>query len=277
MLMKVPRPIMRYHGGKYRLAPWIISHFPSHRVYVEPFGGAASVLMQKPRSSGEVYNDLDGEMVNVMQVLRNRDRRAQLIEALSLTPYARAEFDAAWEPATDPVERARRTFVRAEMGFGSAGATKGNTGFRIDTTRNSCTAMKVWASMPQMMADFGQRLAGVLLENRDALKLLGDHDGPRTLFYVDPPYMPQTRKLSSACYRYEMDETQHAQLLDVLTSLEGMVVLSGYAHKLYEQKLCGWRRVEKRSPIAARVGSALRTEVLWLSPNVQNSTDLFGG
>src|SRR5260364_260699 len=91
------RPIMTYHGGKWRLADWIIFHFPPHCLYVEPFGGAASVLMKKPRSLGEVYNDLDDEIVNVMRVLQDATLRQQLAEVLSFTPYARAEFKRAKE------------------------------------------------------------------------------------------------------------------------------------------------------------------------------------
>lgn len=263
------RPIMRYHGGKWRMAPWIISHFPSHRVYVEPFGGAASVLIRKPRSEGEVYNDLDDNIVNVMRVIRNAGLCTQLAEALALTPYSRSEFEAAKEHSADPVEQARRTLVRAEMGFGSAGATKGTTGFRLDTKRNYGTAMDVWARIPDSLVGFAQRLAGVLIENRDAMLVLSDHDTPDTLFYVDPPYVLDTRKMGSACYRHEMNDTEHASLLDALLDLDGMVVLSGYAHDLYDDLLRGWQRVETSARIAAQSGTGSRTEVLWLSPNIE--------
>jgi len=273
-MAEIKRPVLRYHGGKFRLADWIISHFPEHAAYVEPFGGAASVLMRKPRSHGEVYNDLDGDIVNVMRVLRDELQRDRLIEALTLTPYARAEFDSAWAPTDDQVEQARRTFIRAEMGFGSAGATKGTTGFRIDTKRNYGTAMHVWAALPAKLAAFGQRLQGVLLENRPAIQVLQDHDTARTLFYVDPPYVHDTRKMGSACYRHEMDDQQHAELLSKLLELDGMVVLSGYPHPMYEESLKGWQRVETQARMAAGRGTGIRTEVLWLSPKIQRR-DLF--
>lgn len=265
------RPIMRYHGGKWRLADWIITQFPAHKVYVEPFGGAASVLMRKPRSHGEVYNDLDGDMVNVMRVLKDPGMRDALAEALTFTPYARHEFEKAWEIVDEPVERARRTFVRAEMGFGSAGATKGTTGFRIDSKRNYGTAMQIWARVPEGLRAFGLRLQGVLLENRPALQVMHDHDTSHTLFYVDPPYIHDTRKMGSACFRHEMDDEQHVEMLDTLLELDGMVILSGYPHPAYDERLIGWQRIETKARMAAGRGTGTRTEVLWISPKVPRS------
>lgn len=115
----VTRPVLRWHGGKWRLAPWVISHFPRHRVYVEPFGGAASVLMRKDPSAAEVYNDLDRGAVNLFRVMQDPVLAARLIELLRLTPFARDEYRLACEPTDGPVEKARRLVIRAFMGFGS--------------------------------------------------------------------------------------------------------------------------------------------------------------
>ncbi|HDT6053708.1 TPA: DNA adenine methylase, partial [Klebsiella michiganensis] len=145
MSNKIKHPAIRYHGGKFRLASWIISHFPEHRCYVEPFGGGASVLLKKEASEAEVYNDLDGDVVNLFRVLRNPETAQQLVDACALTPYSRDEFNCAYEDSENRVEQARRLIVRATMGFGSAGATKGKTGFRLDTKRNSATAQRIWA------------------------------------------------------------------------------------------------------------------------------------
>ncbi len=111
------RPIVRYHGGKWMLAQWIIAQFPAHRVYVEPFGGGGSVLLRKPRSYAEIYNDLDGEIVNLF--LMARDHGEELRRALELTPFARVEFMESYEPSENPIEQARRTVARSFMGFGS--------------------------------------------------------------------------------------------------------------------------------------------------------------
>jgi hypothetical protein len=144
------RPVLRYHGGKWRLAPWIISHFPAHRVYVEPFGGAASVLMRKPRAYAEVYNDLDGELVALFRVLRDETQAAALVRAVSLTPFAREEFAASYEPSGDPVEQARRTVIRAFMGFGSNAHVRA-TGFRANSNRSGTTPARDWANYPDAL------------------------------------------------------------------------------------------------------------------------------
>src|SRR5687767_1982506 len=115
-MTQIKRPALRYHGGKFRIADWVISHMPTHQKYVEPYGGAASVLIQKPRVPAEVYNDLDGDIVNFFRVLRDPFMRKRFIEACELTPYAREEFELAYEDTDNPLERARRTAVRASMG-----------------------------------------------------------------------------------------------------------------------------------------------------------------
>ena len=271
MDLKPTRPVVRYHGSKWRLAPWIMSHFPEHRIYTEAFGGAAGVLIQKPRAYSEVYNDLDGDVVNLFEVLRHPVMRAQLVHDLVVTPYARAEFERAWEPAENPVERARRLVIRAMMGFGSAGATKGSTGFRIDTKREYETAQHTWVMYPDNLAAVGQRLTGVLIENSSAIEVLGAHDTPQTLHYVDPPYVFETRcrinkKAGSRGYRHEMDADDHMKLLDELKRLSGMVVLSGYATELYDEALQGWERRTTKARIAGGRGTAMREEVVWMNP-----------
>lgn len=265
--MTPTRPALRYHGGKFRLAPWLLQFFPPHACYVEPFGGAAGVLLQKPRVYAEVYNDLDGEVVNFFRVLRDPTLRADLIEACRLTPYAREEFEQAYEPTDNPLERARRVCIRAAMGFGSAGATKASTGFRTDTRRKYGTAQHNWAAYPEHLASIGERFAGVLIENRDAIDVLQAHDGHDTLLFVDPPYVHETRHMRKrGGYRHELSDADHRRLLEALQAVDGMVVLCGYATDLYDAALRGWRRHSTEARISGGRGTAIRTEVVWLNP-----------
>lgn len=255
------RPALRYHGGKWRLAPWIIGHFPQHRVYVEPFGGAASVLLRKPRSYAEVYNDLDDDVVNLFTVLRG-DQAGVLIEKLRLTPFAQSEFETAYQPADDAVERARRLIIRSFMGFGSNGHNRA-TGFRANSNRSGTTPAHDWVNYPAALSLIIERLTGVCIQNRDALAVMAQHDGLETLHYVDPPYVHETRTDAAADYAHEMTNKQHEELLHFLRSLQGAVILSGYPHSLYDHLLHDWRRVERG---AYADGAAKRTEVLWLNP-----------
>lgn len=264
---EITRPALRYHGGKFRLAPWIIGFFPPHRVYTEAFAGAASVLMRKPRSFAEIYNDRWGVVVNVFRVLRDPVQAEQLEKALRLTPFARDEFEADWpEDHEAAVERARRAILRSFAGFGSA-STNGNysTGFRANSNRSNTTPAHDWVNYPEHVQRFTERLAGVVIENRPAAQIIETHDGPDTLHYVDPPYPHETRNMrrGNSAYECEMSVEDHEQLAVTLQACKGMVVLSTYPNELYERLYAGWRREEKR---ALADGARLRTEVLYINP-----------
>lgn len=267
--MTTKRPTLRYHGGKWLLAPWIISHFPSHRIYVEPFGGGASVLMRKKPCYCDVYNDLDGELVNLFSVLR--DDGVRLREALYNTPFSRDEFLLSYEISNDPLEQARRTVVRSFMGFGSNSHCQ-KTGFRSNSNRSGTTPARDWANYPDAMDAMIKRLRGVVIENRDASEVMLAHDTEKTLHYVDPPYMPETRDAGKD-YRYEMTEAGHVELLDTIKSLSGYVILSGYENDIYNNALSDWHIVHKDS---FADGARKRTEVLWISKNAIKQPSLFG-
>lgn len=260
------RPVLRWHGGKWKLAPWIIQHFPKHRVYVEPFGGAASVLFRKPRSYGEVYNDLDGDVVNLFRVLRDPDCAAELERRLRLTPFARTEHADAYTVATDPIERARQLVILSLMGFGSNGHNRQRkTGFRSNSNRSGTTPAHDWANYPDRLGDIVSRIRGVVIESRPALDVMRQHDSAGTLHYVDPPYLPETRSglmHSPSCYAHEMSAEDHTDLLIGIREIVGMVVLSGYPSEIYDDALLGWLKIECD---ALADGASPRTEVLWLN------------
>lgn len=265
----VKHPAIRYHGGKFRLASWIIPQMPAHVCYVEPFGGAAGVLLQKPRSYAEVYNDLDGEVVNLFRVLRDAEMNQRLQDACMLTPYSRDEFCAARQATDEPIERARRMVVRASMGFGSAAGIGGNSGFRSDSKRKYATAAHLWERYPENLAAVCQRLQGVIIENKDALAVMHAHDSEDTLHYIDPPYVPETRVKGNRYYSHEMTVEGHEQLLAVARTMSGMVMISGYNTELYNDMLVGWSKTEKSARISAGRGTKVRTECMWLNPASQ--------
>ncbi|MBL3572012.1 hypothetical protein BV509_17670 [Rhodovulum sulfidophilum] len=258
--------LVRYHGGKVRIAEKIIGLFPAHDCYVEPFGGGAAVLLAKPRARLEVYNDLDGDMVALFRVLR--DRPDALAACVALTPFAREEHEVAYSETHGDLERARRVLIRSHFGHGSSGIHRA-TGFRAAGMRAGTLPVHGWAALPDTIREAAERMRGVVIEHRPAVQVTQAHDGPKTVHYVDPPYLPETRD-KGRDYRHEMTRQDHIVLLDTLRGLRGSVVLSGYASPLYDEALHDWRRVEIQTH-ADR--AAERTEVLWC--NFRDTVPLF--
>ena len=263
-IQKVKRPVLRWHGGKWKLAPWIISHFPKHKVYTEVYGGAGSVLLRKPRSYAEIWNDLDNDVVTLFRILRDEEKAKELKRVLELTPFARQEFMEAYEPCEDEIESVRRFIILSFMGFGSDAVKKiVHTGFRANSTRSGTIPAHDWANYPKCLEAFTARLKGVCVEKRPALQVISQHDGPETLHYLDPPYVHETRKRTGQHgYTHEMTDQQHVELSEVLHQVKGMVVLSGYRGTLYEDLYRGWETAE----VSAHAdGAGDRVEVLWFN------------
>lgn len=267
-----PKPILRYFGGKFRLAPWIIAHFPRHDIYVEPFAGGGSVFFAKePAPRGETLNDLDHEIINLFRLLRG-PQADDLIKAVALTPWSRAEFQLAHLMADDPLERARRLVVRSHMSHGTL-ATRPDParGFRIDGTSGSTVVAREWARLPEALERAARRLLAATIECRDAVDLIADFNDPKVLIYLDPPYVHETRSAKRLrgqpyhAYQHELDEAQHHRLLDAAEASRAMVVISGYSCELYRARLAGWTRVDKA---ALSHRQQQRVESLWLNPAV---------
>jgi DNA adenine methylase len=256
---KPTRPVLRYHGGKWRLAQWIISHFPEHDRYVEPYGGAASVLLQKQPVNHEVYNDLDDELVNLFTVLRTRGN--VLINSLRLTPFSRTEFNRAFIRGGSPVEQARKAIFRSMAGYGTAGFNR-KTGFSMAAKNRSGGRQHEWDRFPDSLAAVIRRLKTVIIEHKPALDVMQYHDSRQTLHYVDPPYTLSTRDAGTD-YKHELDDDDHERLAGVLMRLRGHVVLSGYDSPMYRRLFRGWK---KRTIETTCQSLARRTECIWIRP-----------
>jgi len=244
-----------------------MSHFPPHVCYVEPFGGAMSVLLRKAPSRLEVYNDLDGEVVLFFQVLR--ERTEELVEAITWTPFSRAELDLAYEIAEDDLERARRFYVRAWQGRGGPRAMW-RTGWRYQKTNaRGKRALDDFNDTTHLWA-IARRLKEVQIECVDALRVLRAFDAPSTLFYVDPPYVWASRseRWAGHAYEHDMDDSAHRALAEALHQVEGAVLLSGYPSALYDELYGDWDRVSKE---AKTDQNTTAMEVLWISPVAQRA------
>lgn len=265
----ITRPAVRWHGGKWKLAKWIIAQMPPHSIYAEPFGGGASVLLQKPRLAAEVYNDLDEAVVNLFRVLQSHDTALQLRQRLELTTYSRAEFYASYNAPTDPVDFAVKTVVRSFMGFGSDSVTRQHrTGFRrrLSSTRYPALPANDWRGWPPEIPLFVERLQGVLIENTHAAKIIRAYDIPNALLYCDPPYVTSTRGVSGKPkrgYLHEMTDEDHRALATILHASKAMVMISGYPSALYEELFTDWPFLECKT---LADGARPRKERMWFNP-----------
>ncbi|MEV0382329.1 DNA adenine methylase [Nonomuraea sp. NPDC050643] len=265
----MPKPPLTYYGGKTTLADKIVRLLPAHEHYVEPFAGSLAVLLAKPPSRMETVNDLDGELMNFWQILR--DRPLELERVCALTPHGRQEHEASYDlDACDELERARRVWVRLSQG--RAGTLR-KTGWRyyVDPGGSSSSMPRYLAGYVERMAAAAERLAMVTLECRPAADLLaayGKH--AEVLLYVDPPYLGSTRARN---YRHELGgEAEHRDLAAHLDACAAAVVLSGYHSPLYDELYDGWHRVELEAFTGQSTGYQSRTEVLWSNRPFPNTT-----
>ncbi len=262
-------PINRY-GGKGKLAKFVKRYLPRAGVvrYVEPYVGAGWVLFSLEPYPIEVINDLDEHVVTTFRVLQDEKKAGELERRLAFTPYSRAEYERAVEviysPESSDVDIAWATIVTSLQGFSSTYPAKG----RWSKPSRESNAALSWARRVERVWAWYERLRRVAIERRDALEVIQLYDSPSTLFYLDPPYVPDTRSDVHA-YRYEADLEHHERLVDVLLGIEGMAVLSGYAHEVYlPLEEAGWERRELETHASANPGSVKgkRVEALWISP-----------
>lgn len=253
------KAVMKYPGSKWRLAKWIVSHFPEHHSYLEPYFGSGAVLFNKPRSSIETVNDLDGNVVNLFEWIRHDPER--LAREIYYTPYARQVYEDAFSMVPeDSLQRAVNFYIRLQMGHGFR--TNGErVGWKNDVQgRERAYAAKDWCELPDRIMEAAERLRGVQIECMPAVELIRRFNYPNALIYADPPYMLGTRR--GRQYRCEMDDQDHEELLDVLIAHKGPVLLSGYDSPLYIDRLRGWHR---EVAVSYSQTASRRTEVLWMN------------
>lgn len=262
------RPPVKWHGGKYYLARWIAAQFPEHHTYVEPFGGAASVLLNKAPARVEVYNDLDSRITNLFEVLR--DNGEELRRSLTLTPYSEVEFqksESVSKVSSSPVERARRDFVRWRLSLGGRRESFSFTAHRV--RRGMADIVSGYLSaIDEQLPLIIERLRRVQIMCRPALEVIAYWDRGDTLIYCDPPYVHETRHGGSRdIYGVEMSEQDHRELATCLNGCKANVILSGYPSQLYGELYRGWRILSRDIPNHAAGGRSKRRqqEMLWLN------------
>lgn len=271
--------LIHYHGGKFRLADWIISHFPPHQLYIEPFGGAASVLLRKSPCMTEVYNDLDDRLFRVFNTIRTHP--GELAAALALTLYSKKDLHVCYltddYDKIDDVEFARRFIVMGHLAISSTSMNE-MTGFRshVNSSIRSaptgsgdyCSQANTFSKLPAAVFKIRDRLARVIIENTDYKSLIDRFNRPGALWYFDPPYMPSTRGNSSnkRGYLHSFTKDEHIELLNEINKLNGFVIISGYDNEIYNDLLKNWNKSTKNTICDSR---AKRTECLWMNYTIQ--------
>lgn len=253
--------ILKYPGGKWRISDWILSFFPEHKVYVEPYFGSGAVFFNKTPSYIETINDIDGNIVNLFEVCRNYPD--ELAKAINLTPFSRDEFIRCNAPSDNPIEQARRTLVRYHQSFGTSNSSKNS--WRNVQTYGGPRCATMWNCLPEIIVNCCERLKEAQIENTDALTLIERYNDEATLIYCDPPYLQNLRKKN--IYKHEMSNEQHIELLKLLKASMSKIILSGYDNDLYNAELSDWNTAEKKT--TAQMG-LYRIEKLWMNfePNL---------
>jgi DNA adenine methylase len=281
MLRTQPKPLVKWFGGKARMAQIIAGKMPHHRFYVEPFGGAAGVLMAKSPSEVEIYNDLHAGVVTLFRVIRDQDKCKELLRLLDLTPYARDEWrdcHDTWETETNEIEKARKVYVNLAQNF--VGVTKGGS-WAADGLLNPKGKPATFYNSLNNLTPVSKRFKTVHIENKPALEVMKRYDSKETLIYADPPYLPETRSEGLARdYKHEMSLDDHIKLLDFLLKAKSQIILSGYPSKLYIETLesAGWVREDYEATASSALRSTKnglkgappekfkRTGCLWFNP-----------
>ena len=258
--------LLNYPGSKWKMAETIISLFPEHKNYLEPFAGSLAVFFNKEKDICETINDLDGRLINLYKQMREQPDK--LAEAVALTPYSRQEQLLSYEITSNELEDARRMMVR--LWFSIGGKTSHHSSFKRNTTWRGPYNTQSWKKVPEIILEAAERLLDAQIENRPAIQLIQEFDDSETLIYIDPPYLKSL--LSSSYYQYEMVDEQHIELLDALKKSKSKVILSGYESELYNDSLKGWHKMT--IPTATFSGKK-QNEVLWLNYSPLGAISLF--
>lgn len=279
IISALPQPKRRiapivWFGGKGLMVNKLMPLIPKGKVYVEPYGGAASILFNRDPVPIEVYNDLDEDLVNLFRTLQDPQHFEKLAHRLVWSLYARKEYERAIltlkNPGATTEERAWAIFVAQNQGIGGKVAHHlGSWGREITPDGSTSKCTRRWRIRLATLYWWHSRLTNVQIENRNALEVIERWDAPHTVFYVDPPYVQSTR--TSGSYKHEADDEHHKALIKLLRKVKGAVVLSGYPNPIYGMlEKVGWEcrtfntfcftavvrkgKGEKRSP---------RVEVVW--------------
>ncbi len=256
-----------WYGGKFSHLDFLEPLIPNNAThFCDVYGGSAALLLNLAPYPVETYNDIDSELVNFFETLRNQGPK--LIKAISLTPFSREELIKACTPTPNltRLERARRFYVRARQtrtGLAQK-SSEGRWAHCVLTSRAGMAgAVSRWLGAIDTLPEIVQRLQRVQIENAHALEVIQRYDSNETVFYLDPPYVHSARG-DSAAYGYEMTDDEHVELATVLHGIQGRAVISGYRCDLYDDLYADWTRIDEMPRLCHSVRKP-RQESAWLN------------
>ena len=235
----IGRPL-NYFGSKERMCLTIHALIPpGPSTWVDLFCGSGIVTLRKPRHAREVMNDLNGDVVNLFDVLRGPSS-ADLFRLIELTPFSEEVlyrcYDA--DPSGDSVERAWQFLVTSWF---SRGGDAHRTGLRWSKGANVSPEM-AWTRLPSRLVAVANRLRGVCIRKADALKILADYDDPDCILFIDPPYPGSVGRR----YAVKMVNDQHEALAKRLATCRARVILTMNPETVYGELLRGWTETRVR-------------------------------
>lgn len=253
------RPLIKCHGGKFYLKKWIISHFPPvyvNRQYFEPYIGGGSVLLNKLPSYIETINDLNPELYDIWYNIINNGQL--LLDELANLQYCQHTFNKALNtPGATWASLVKYRFSRGGLGKAFAWSERLRGGRPGDS---NAWMTFVTSELPRIV----KRCRSVLLYNKPALEIIQNNNLPGVFFYLDPPYLHETRKAKKA-YVFEMTDLDHKELLDTLRFHKAQIMISGYRSTLYDTMLAGWTRFEKNivNHASQQTTKPMKVECIW--------------
>lgn len=241
--------VLCYPGNKARLASEIVPYLASHICYVDVFGGAAGLLLNKPQSKGEVYNDIDSELVNFFKMLQNDTEFKSFLTDQFLTPYSRYFYEKAFDESKTNLDY----WIKNRMGFGGLTIWKS-----FGISRGDPIATKYGNKFGDLLKT-ALRLKQVCIENLQFDKVIEVYDAEGTLFYCDPPYMERTDM-----YAHGKDGFEHIKLKRILDNIEGKFLLSYFDSDEVRDLYSGYhfRTFTRNKTLNSNQATGIHTELL---------------
>jgi len=231
-------------GGKSRLRKKIIQRLPDHTCYVEVFGGAGWVLFGKEPSKVEVYNDIDGELVNFFRVVKNCHKAfVQALDWILVSRKLFKDFINTKPEDLDEIQRAVRFYYIIKVSFGGKGAHFGYA----KTGKSTFNPDILYETISVVF----NRLRRVYIEEGDFETVIERYDGLETVFYLDPPYY------ETCGYKYKIDIEDYKRLARILADIDGKFLLTINDHETMREVFKGFEmeEVEVGYSIAKKVES----------------------